>query len=220
MAEELNLTLLKSLIPGLHKDAQAGDAGARRELVRVLGLVDEMERRRDAGLSKDGAFPASPNTPGQGESEAAFERLRRNERVLQADWWDDYRRLRLEGWDWRKAVYMAWAASPAVDRWPGTQEELAQTCLGLRTDRVIRTWKAKFPEMEERIVKLQAEPLMRHRRDVIEALVEVAKTPDPKAHQDRRMFLEITGDYRATGSLAVSMTPISFIEVAEDDDGA
>jgi len=45
MAEDLNLQLLKAQLPGLHRDAQAGDASARRELVRVIGLIDRMEAR-------------------------------------------------------------------------------------------------------------------------------------------------------------------------------
>lgn len=142
-----------------------------------------------------GAFPASESTPGQAESRKAFELLRRNERVLDAPWWDDYHRLRAEGWDWRKAVFIAWSSSPVLGRWPATQEELATECLGLTSDRVIRKWKRNEPGIEERIVLMQAEPLMAHRRDVIQALIDVARVPDPRAHSDRRLFLELTGDY-------------------------
>lgn len=165
------------------------------------------------------AFPASKNTPGQAESRAAFELLRRNERVLGATWWDDYHELRNEGWDWRKAVYIAWAASPVIGRWPATQGELATVCLGMTSDRVIRKWKANEPGIEERIVLMQAEPLMAHRRDVIDALVEVARQADPKSHQDRKLFLEMTGDYtpRSTGSVELTLPPISYIEVADED---
>lgn len=140
-------------------------------------------------------FPASESTPGQAVSRQAYELLRRNERVLKADWWDDYHRLRDEDWDWRKAVYIAWASSPVIGRWPETQEELASECLGLKSDRTIRKWKSNEPGIEERIVRMQAEPLMSHRRDVIDALVSVAIMADPKAHPDRKLFLEMTGDY-------------------------
>jgi hypothetical protein len=162
-----------------------------------------MKRDASAALSMTGpvtddaatAFPASPDTPGQAESRAAWELLRSNERVLKADWWDDYHRLRAEGWDWRKAVFIAWAASPVKDRWPRTQEELCHQCLGLRTDQTIRKWRQHEPGIEQRIVKLQAEPLMLHRRDVINALVTVASEAIPQAHPDRKLFLEMTGDY-------------------------
>lgn len=167
-------------------------------------------------MKESGRFPASEKTPGQAESRAAFELLRRDERVLQAVWWEDYHRLRAEGWDWRKAVYIAWAASPVRTRWPKTQEELATDCLGLLSDRTIRKWKQNEPAMQERIVLMQAEPLMAHRRDVFEALVAVASDPIPQANADRKLFLEMTGDYRPKGNLELSLPPISFIEVAED----
>lgn len=150
-------------------------------------------------------FPASASTPGQAESRQAYDLLRRNERVLGAVWWDDYHRLRAEGWDWRKAVYIAWTASPAINRWPATQEELATACLGLSSDRVIRKWRANEPGIEERVVRMQAEPLMAHRRDVIEALVSVASDPDPRSHPDRKLFLELTGDYTPRARMDASV---------------
>ncbi len=210
------------MLPRLYEREKTGDEKARRDLVRVIELIERIEAKA-AGVSKDSAFPASPATPGQAASIAAFERLRKGEQVLEAVWWQDYCALRAEGWDWRKAVYMAWASAPARDRWPATQDELATQCLGLTSDRTIRKWRAQNPEIEERIVKLQAEPLMRHRRDVLDALVTVASTADPRCHADRRMYLEIIGDYRASANMNVSMTPISIIELADDeeaDDGA
>lgn len=142
----------------------------------------------------EGAFPASEETPGQGESRVAFGafQVTRSE----CPWWEDYLELRAEGWDWRKAAFIAWAASPGVGRWPATQEELAEKVLGLTSDRTIRKWREKHSGLGERIETLQVAPLLRHRRDVIDALVAVARDPDPKAHQDRKLFLEMTRDYR------------------------
>ncbi|RPI64255.1 MAG: hypothetical protein EHM48_01150 [Planctomycetaceae bacterium] len=117
---------------------------------------------------------------------------------------DDYLALRAEGWTWRKAALIAWSASPTKDRWPASQSELATQVLGLRSDRTIRKWREKDPGIDERISRAMVEPLMRHRRDVIDALVFVAKTEDPKAHPDRRMFLEMTGDYKPKGQMALT----------------
>lgn len=172
-----------------------------RDVGRELAMSDANLTRDDPST----AFPATAETPGQAESRAAWELLRSNERVLAADWWDDYHRLRAEGWDWRKAVYIAWAASPIKDRWPKTQEELCHQCLGLRTDQTIRKWRANEPGIEQRIVKLQAEPLMLHRRDVINALVQVASEPIPQAHPDRKLFLEMVGDYVARSQQQVDV---------------
>lgn len=141
-----------------------------------------------------GAFPATEATPGQEESRIAFGnfQVKRSE----CPWWEAYLELRGEGWDWRKAAYIAWASSPARGRWPETQEELADKVLGLKSDRTIRKWRETHPGIDERIRQLQVAPLLLHRRDVIDALIAVAQDPDPKGHQDRKLFLEMTGDYK------------------------
>ena len=157
-------------------------------------------------MSKDSVetrFPASEDTPGQGESRTAYQRFVEG-RPEDLAWWADYLELRAAGWDWRKAVYIAWASSPLRERWPGTQSELATDVLGLRSDRTIRKWKEKFPEIEDVIAVYQAGPLMAHRRDAFEALVAVATTPEPGAHSDRKLFFEMTGDYRPRGTVAVT----------------
>ncbi len=146
------------------------------------------------GDSAPGAFPAPEGTPGQAESVVAFGEFEAKRSAC--PWWTEYLDLRAEGWDWRKAAYIAWASSPAVGRWPETQEELADRVLGLKSDRTIRKWREKQPEIDSRIAEMQVAPLLRHRRDVINALVTVARDPDPRAHQDRKLFLEMTGDYR------------------------
>jgi sirohydrochlorin ferrochelatase len=83
---------------------------------------------------------------------------------------------------------------------------LATGVLGLASDRVIRIWKQQHPEMEEMIATLQAAPLLRHRRDVFEALAASAATPDPRHHADRKLALEMLGDYRPRGDLDVHTT--------------
>lgn len=148
-----------------------------------------------------GAFPASPATPGQAVSRASWRELQ-----AQADkpaWWSDYLAIR-EAFphfkNWRIWVYIAWAGQPATSRDPRTLEELAETVLGC-TSRVVRKWRAADwgdrPSVDEAVAWVQAGPLLRHRRDIYEALVAVARTPDPKAHNDRKLALEMMGDYKA-----------------------
>jgi len=120
-------------------------------------------------------------------------------------------------WDWRKACYIAWKATPRDKRWPKFEKELA-SLLGLANTATIRKWREADPEIDERISRLPAEMLLDHVSAVFTALVTVAKDPDPKSFQDRRLFLEITGNYRPSGNVNLSMTPISYIEVPEDDD--
>lgn len=105
-------------------------------------------------------------------------------------WYEEYVALS-QAYPWRLAAYMAWAASPVVGRKPATQWELVQA-IGLKTDRTIRQWKEKDPQIEQVIAKLQAAPLWRHRRDLYEALVKAAVGGDVPA---LKLAFEMTGDY-------------------------
>ena len=155
------------------------------------------------GLSDDTLFPAGPETPGQAQSRRAYKDILA---TLQAyGWWQDYQDLVRRGWDWRKAVYIAWAASPAKDRIPATQAELATQILGLASDRVIRAWHERHPEIEDEIAIMQAAPLLRHRRDIYDALVLSATSSDPKNHPDRKLALEMMGDYRPRAQTDVAV---------------
>ncbi len=140
------------------------------------------------------AFPASETTPGQAESRSAYDVFAAE--IEQCPWRKDYVQLRSEGWDWRKAAYIAWASSPATDRKPETQAELATTVLGLKSARTIQKWRENDPRIDDRVAEMQIEPLLRHRADVIAALVDVASRADANAHADRKLYLEMVGDYR------------------------
>lgn len=142
------------------------------------------------------AYPANEATPGQAQSRQARKRFLQ-EHADACPWWQEYLELRLEGWDWRKAAYIAWAASPSAGRWPATQQELATAILGMRSDRSVRNWKRKYPEMDERVATLQIAPLMQHRRDAINALVESTKIVGNKGAPDRRTYFQLTGDLKA-----------------------
>lgn len=97
------------------------------------------------------------------------------------------------GLDWRKAMAVAWRASHGLNRQPATQAELA-SLMGLKSDRVIRKWFEESPELEEIVAQVQAAPLFRYRRDVIEALVASACTEAAANASDRRLFFQLTGD--------------------------
>lgn len=151
---------------------------------------------------EEGRFPATEGTPGQVESRASYARL--EEMARKIPWWEEYLQLRFEGWDWRKAAYMAWAVMPSNRRWPETQEALAKEVLGLKSDRTIRKWLEKQPEMRLRIEQLKVGMLGAHLSDVIEAWVTVAKMPDPSAHKDRITYLEHQGVYKPRGAVELS----------------
>lgn len=140
-------------------------------------------------------FPASEHVPGQAASRAAYRKLF-EERQKDCPWWQAYQELRMEGWDWRKAAFIAWSAMPASKRWPETQQELATQILGLKADRVLRKWLTNNPEMRARIETAMLAPLAEHLPDVIDAWVKVAKTADPAAHKDRITYLQKMNVYK------------------------
>jgi len=166
----------------LDLDEAAGDAEERAISQEEARLISAAARRTWERGGKGVGDPAeawNPETP----------------------WVGDYTRLIEQGWPWRVACYIAWAASPKIDRWPETLEKLAKDVLGLNSPRVIYTWRRKYPSIDTVVAMMQAAPLWEHRRDVIEALVAMASTADYKAFNDRKLFLEMTGDYTPKNKL-------------------
>lgn len=177
---------------------------ARRQVKKASRKTTKDNRRT--------AFPASAKTPGQAASRSAFDRFQ--QKIGECEWASEYLELRSEGWTWRLAALIAWLASPADRRWPPNQQELATQVLGLRSDRVIRKWRDKNARIDERVGELQVAPLLRHRRDVINALVKVAATPEAGAHSDRKLYLEMTGDYKPRGGpVAIGAGTINAFDV-------
>lgn len=118
-----------------------------------------------------------------------------DEAAEKPEWFARYAELRSAGWSWRVACYIAWASCPRKSRDPKSQEELATTVLGLTSDRQIWTWRTKNPAIDETVALLQAAPLFEHRADILRALIDSATDPDYKHHQDRKIALEMMGDY-------------------------
>ena len=210
-------------------------------------LPDDPDNEDDDALDGESTvFPASESTPGQSESRTAYARFQgwvdslgtEDSQALDLPkvlldhkpgmgildekpvWLDEYQALLAEKWTWRKAAFIAWAASPAVKRWPDNQRELATRVLGLKSDRTIRKWRENDPRIDERIGRLMIEPLFQHRRDVIDALIQVASDPDPKAHPDRQLFLEMTGDYKPKGQIFLTNVEVTADEMAKASEKA
>jgi len=133
-------------------------------------------------------------------------------------YYEQFLELCHNGWPWRVAAYIAWAASPRQGRWPRTQEELAVLVLGLTSDRQIAAWRKKNPAIDDLISHLQVAPMLAHRADVIQALVVSASDPDYKGHGDRKLYLEITGDYTPTSKLVAQLRRSAQNNVADQPD--
>ncbi len=153
----------------------------------ALGLdLDEGERSNEGFVSPDEA---------RRRSMTARQALGMAGQEEPPQWFEQYQSLLAAGWPWRVACYIAWAASPKMNRWPKTQEDLAREVLGLTSDRQIGTWRKKNAAIDEVIAILQAAPLMEHRADVFRALAISASNADHRSNPDRKLFLELTGDY-------------------------
>jgi len=137
--------------------------------------------------------------------EAARKALEGSEALLHSDWVETYHRLIQAGWRWRIAAYVAWASTPRKGRWPRTQEELATKVLGLASDRRIAEWRKKYPEIDQVIADLQAEALLDARADVIAALKASASNPSYRHASDRKLYLEMTGDYIPVNKLVAEL---------------
>lgn len=132
-----------------------------------------------------------------------FETTENTENTEKPKWFEDYLMLMGQGWPWRVATYIAWASAPMNDRWPSTLEELATTVLGLRSPRVIYHWRRKYPSIDAVIGMMQGAVLFERRRDVLEALADMAARTDYKSHRDRKLYLEMIGDYTPKRTLDV-----------------
>lgn len=133
-------------------------------------------------------------------------------------WMDDYFDLLAEGWSWRQAVYMLWDAQPPDRRNPRYQQDLAVQVLGLTSDRVISGWKADNPAMMTRIKSLQISALEKSRASIIDALVRSASNPNPRNHSDRKMALEMLGDYERRSALRVGPDIPDELESMSEED--
>jgi len=196
--------MLKSLWPA----TQEGDQGA---IDRVLKIMDkraaiqaQLELKSKSQPAAQIAAPAAPALPGMEGALNALDEAQLRSAAARAvfeiaddasPWMNDYWELLAEGWAWRQAVLMLWEAQPARARTPKTQIELAVNVLGLTSDRVISGWRQDNPAMAARIARLTVSAVGKARAEVIAALVEAASDPNPRSHADRKMVLEMTGDY-------------------------
>lgn len=135
---------------------------------------------------------------------AARQVLEDRDAVSSLEWAEPYHNLINAGWPWRIAAWVAWSTIPKSRRWPRTQQDLAVSVLGLGSDRVIASWRKKFPTLDQMIADLQADEMLLARADVFDALKVSASTPDYKHSPDRRLFLTMSGDYVEHNKLTLS----------------
>jgi hypothetical protein len=136
----------------------------------------------------------------QARSETAFSEMKslriqdiETGQEIMPRWWGLFERLHQEGWPWRVATYIAWAAQPKKYRWPETQELLARMCLGLTSDRAISTWRKRNPRIDDVIAMVQTAVVFDGLPDSFQAMLTVASTEDYKGRGDRELHYKLAG---------------------------
>ena len=192
----------RQLRPGVDFYEQMGLALNLEEVDRgEEGYVspDEAQRR---SMAAKAALRLSAG--GQGDDPLQDGALSATLQGDEASWFEQYRMLLDNGWPWRVACYIAWEASPRIRRWPKTQHELATQVLGLTGARAIATWRKRNPNIDEVIATMQAAPLMEHRADILNALWQAASDKDHRNNPDRKLALEMMGDYVPKAKVDIS----------------
>lgn len=190
--EQLALELQIEEVEG---DETISEAEAkRRSGVALLALKERMEKDADI-IRSVSSFDAAPRNV--------------------VTWADDFYFLLDAGWGWRVAAYIAWMTCPRRERFPHTQEDLANSVLGLTSDRQISTWRKKNTCIDEAIALMQAAPLMERRRDIFEALAESASDPSFHGAQDRKTALSMLGDYVPRQKIEVEREKVDPVDMTE-----
>lgn len=178
---------------------------------------DELQLRFDLGLDEVEEVAADQQiTPEQARQISAAART-----VFEGEsrpgWFEDYLMLIGQGWPWRVAAYMAWASSPKIEREPQTLKDLSEQVLGLTSPRVISNWRRKYPAIETVVSMMQSKALWDHRADVLETLAKMAATADYKNFNDRKLFLEMIGDYTPRSKLELSGSAKDLSELSDEE---
>ena len=92
----------------------------------------------------------------------------------------------------RAAVLTAWLCTPRKYRYPDTQDKLADL-LGLSSDRQFTVWMAKNSQIKAVVHSAWKENALDRLNDSMDAMYEVAATPDYKGKGDRELHFKVAG---------------------------
>lgn len=149
-----------------------------------------MRRLKSAGK------PPKPRLPGDSYSESSAQPAEstaqaKDQALAEFSWYPTYQAIK-ERFEWRKAAYIAWSASPKKGRQPALEDEMARL-LGYTAARTFRKWKKENPDIDAAIREMKLAPLEEHLADVITAWVDSALIVGRDGHADRKLFLERAG---------------------------
>jgi hypothetical protein len=118
-------------------------------------------------------------------------------------WQGDYLALLNEGWYWRDACYIAWKGTPKPYRQPDNLDGLA-ALMGF-SRRTLTARLAKNPTIRVRAAKQVAARAFDVVDEVWDALIESASDPNYKSHPDRKLFMEMTGQYTPKQAIGLGL---------------
>lgn len=127
-----------------------------------------------------------------------------------------------DGWKPKVACYIAWCAHPKEVRdkagLPETKTDLA-IALGSKAKdpgNLFRNWSRRYDNLDAYIFTATREgPLNHYRPEVIKAMIDTAKTTGRAGHADRKMYLEMTGDY--SNKQVIEFTDKEIDEMSKDE---
>lgn len=134
--------------------------------------------------------------------------------LAQYAWYPAYQAIK-DRFEWRKAAYIAWSASPKRGRVPALEDEMAHL-LGYTAARTFRKWKKENPDIDAAIREMKLAPLDEHLADVLVAWIESAQIVGRDGHADRKLFLERAGVLGESGIVGVDEA--EWWEAAADDE--
>lgn len=132
---------------------------------------------------------------------------------------DSYLDARARGFEWRKALYIAWARLPRDARWPKTLHEVASV-MGLRSDRPIRVWRSKNPEIDRLITEEMLRRVGDRTAEVLAALADLASRPDYKSTRAMELYLRVHGIYTPEQTVHGEITGPQFYLPETEDSGS
>ena len=108
-------------------------------------------------------------------------------------WFTSYLRYTEGGYPFRVAILMAWLGTPKSKRVPRTKKELADM-LGLSSPRQFSVWMQRNPQIEVEANMAWKNRILDALNDSVDAMLEVAATPDYKSNKDRALHFKMAGE--------------------------
>lgn len=133
------------------------------------------------------------------EAYAAFELV-----LADLPWHDEFVALLARGYTWRKTAWIAWHSQPKQSRQPRTKTAFAEL-IGVSPGKL--TDYSNDPALHAAILAHRRSVLFDHLPDVYDALVQSAADPNYKSAPDRRLALEMAGEYTPRQQLNVGVAP-------------